>query len=70
VSKVTDMSFMFELASKFNQSLCAWGLEMKITQPNVDSMFSGATQCQSTSNPDLNADPVSPLCYVCTIPGL
>jgi surface protein len=65
VSSVTDMSSVFFNTIAFNQDLCTWVPAMNITQPNVDRMFSGATQCKSTSNPDLTADPVTPFCSVC-----
>ena len=58
-------SFAFSGASSFNQNLCAWG--PSLTQPSLDvtNMFP-ASACPATTDPNLTASPVGPLCHYCT----
>ncbi|CAJ1933201.1 unnamed protein product [Cylindrotheca closterium] len=64
VSSATRINKMFYYASSFNQNLCLWGSRIP-GNANVASMFSGATSCQSQSNPNLSANPPGPFCHVC-----
>ncbi|CAJ1960616.1 unnamed protein product [Cylindrotheca closterium] len=63
-SSVTRMARMFFAASSFNQNLCAWGPRLS-GNVDVDRMFLDATQCPSTTNPNLSANPRGPFCHVC-----
>jgi Mycoplasma protein of unknown function, DUF285 len=62
VSRVNSMMSMFFGASAFRQNLCAWGPKMKMSGiQDVNAMFF-ASGCASQQSPDLNANPVAPLC--------
>ena len=64
----TNMDNMFYDATSFHQDLCAWGPKMtNLSKPQrfAFQMFFG-TNCSSTADPNFQADPVSPLCSVCT----
>jgi surface protein len=50
VSKVTSMRSMFEVATSFNQDLCAWYNKLKLTT-DVNNMFIGSG-CDSSTDPD------------------
>ena len=63
-SSAISMAGMFLDATLFGQDLCPWGDDL--TQPNFSApeMFS-FSGCPDTSDPDLDASPISPLCYAC-----
>ena len=65
-SSAKSMKEMFYDAELFDQNLCAWGDYM--TDPDLSNpirMFSG-TACPRVQRPDLDASPISPLCYACS----
>ncbi|CAJ1935890.1 unnamed protein product [Cylindrotheca closterium] len=65
VSSVTDMRLVFFKAISFNQNLCAWGSRLP-SNADVGFAFSGATSCQSQSDPNLSANPPGPFfCQAC-----
>jgi len=67
LTSMLDMSIMF-VGANFNQNLCAgWGPQLQGTAINVFKMFwdvSGG--CAFTADPNLSADPVTPLCFDCS----
>jgi Mycoplasma protein of unknown function, DUF285 len=77
VAKATRMDGMFRNATSYNQSLCAWGRRLVIgrgdgsvtVSVSVDQMFRGSG-CRSTADPNLDADPPSPLCAPCSSENL
>jgi surface protein len=64
ISSGTTLKFMFGNAVSFNQNLCGWSSSLQPTA-NVSDMFKFSS-CPNTGDPDLEADPVSPLCYECS----
>lgn len=65
VVNAEDFTEMFQGASSYNVSLCAWGPLLQSTPPNVADMFDETT-CPETSDPIVNLGGVSgPFCHVC-----
>jgi surface protein len=64
VSNVYWMQGMFISATSFNRDMCSWGDKLP-TNANVDSMFSGATSCQTQADPVLSANSPGPFCHPC-----
>ena len=69
VGSVTTFAQMFEDAAAFDQSLCSWNLA---NSPDVTNMFkdAGCSIFQGTgappyTDPDLNLNPISPMCAFC-----
>lgn len=62
VRRVTTMNEMFS-SSPFNQNLCSWGPRMSTTVI-VTSMFN-SNPCPIMDDPNLNANPKTPLCSNC-----
>lgn len=54
---------MFNGASSFAQDLCPWGTKLKATV-RVEGAFQ-STACPEQADPNLTADPVTPLCFAC-----
>jgi Mycoplasma protein of unknown function, DUF285 len=77
VTKATRMDGMFRNATSYNHSLCAWGRRLVIgrgdgsvsVSVSVEDMFRGSG-CRSTADPNLDADPPSPLCAPCSSDNL
>ena len=65
LSAGTMFTGMFEDATNFNQDLCLWGSNGYLSVgDDLTNAFAG-TSCPSTDDPDLEASPIDPLCYVC-----
>ena len=58
-------SYMFNVASSFNQDLCPWG--DIIGTPARTSIFASSA-CPVKTTPNLSASPKGPFCYVCPPP--
>ena len=62
-ASLRTMFRMFDSADMFNQNLCDWGPRLaSIT--NATNAFVGSN-CDDTSDPNLAATPISPLCTTC-----
>jgi hypothetical protein len=64
-SKVSNMAFMFNSATSFNQDLCAWYNNLQIGT-SVDDMFSSSS-CTNAANPDFITK--LSFCQACTCNG-
>jgi hypothetical protein len=61
-----QMEGMFQFASSYNSSLCAWGPQM-VTSADVTNMFKG-TQCPAEYlTPSLVDNPLGPMCGYCPV---
>lgn len=65
VGRVTDMTRMFYAAEEFRKVLCYWAPDL-LSLENVTDMFVN-TNCENEGDPNLAVDPISPLCFPCTL---
>ena len=68
---VQRMSFMFDGADQFDQSLCEWGRTLvqhgKLSTV-VTSLFDNTRNCPTSAPPDLTLEIPGPFCYLCDKP--